>query len=98
MRKVPGHTQELLYPTQIPGDLLRDLPLQSQPRQRLDRRFDPVLHLDQVLPTAPVPRLQLQVTGDDPVLARLDVGEPLDDSGERRATGGRPAIPVPPSF
>jgi hypothetical protein len=98
VRKVAGDTEELLYPTQIPGDLLRNLPLQSQPGQCLERRFDPVLHLDQVLPPAAIARLQLQITGDNPMLAGPDMGEPLNDSGKGRAAGRRPAIPALPAF
>jgi hypothetical protein len=38
--------------------------------KRLDDFLDPVLELDEVLAPAPVPGLDLQVTGNDPVLAR----------------------------
>jgi hypothetical protein len=74
MGKVARASQKHLYPLQVPGHFLGDLAIQRQTRQRLKRRFYPVLHLDQVLASRAVAGLQLQVAGDDPVVSGLNPG------------------------
>ena len=49
------------------------------PGQRGLHLFHAVFHLDEVLATRPVARLELQVARHNPLRSRLDGGEPIDD-------------------
>ena len=68
--------------------------VEAQPRQRLRHLAHAVLDLDEVLPAAPVARLQLEVAADHPVRARAHGGEPRQPLGHRRHRLPCPSAPV----
>jgi hypothetical protein len=77
-RQAPRLVEVVPHPFEIGRDLVAACALQRLALEGGERRANAVLHLDEVLATRLVARLQLQITRHDPVGAGLDRAEPPD--------------------
>jgi hypothetical protein len=76
--QIAGVPKEIMDPVEVARDFLRQAALEAEPRQGLNSRFHPVLHLDEILAAGPVARLELQVTGNHPMIADSHPGKALE--------------------
>jgi hypothetical protein len=67
--------EKLLDPVQVASDLVRRRALKTETRQPLNGGLHSILQLDKVLPTGPIPWLQLEVARDYAMGSRLNPGE-----------------------
>jgi hypothetical protein len=74
-RQIARRSEKLLNPVKVPEHRFRLVAGKAQPRESLHRPLDPILQLDLILSSAPVARLELEITRDHPMSTSLDTSE-----------------------